>query len=166
MKQVPLTQGQFAIIDDEDYEFITQWKWFAMKKKRGYKTIFYAARRSTKIVNGVRRRCMIWMHREINKTSNNSLTDHKDGNGLNNIRSNLRDATQRQNSRNVKSAYGVSKYKGVHWDKQKNKWRASIRIDGRLKCLGRYYNEEDAANAYNVAAKSEFGDFYSKGMRE
>lgn len=160
MKKIPLTQNKFALVDDEDYEWLMQWKWFAMKKKRKSSIIFYAARKSTKILNGKKTRCMRWMHREINKTKKGFLTDHRDNNGLNNQRNNLRDATQSQNSMNVQNIYGVSKYKGVSWCKNQKKWRASIRKNGKATYLGRSISEKKASDAYEKKAKIEFGEFY------
>jgi hypothetical protein len=86
--------------------------------------------------------------------------DHKDRSPFNNQKSNLRIATSSQNQANVsKTRFGTSKYKGVHWDKKANKWRASIRFNWKLINLGYFLLEQDAAKAYNEKAKELFGEF-------
>jgi hypothetical protein len=90
------------------------------------------------------------------------LVDHEDGNGLNNQRHNLRDATQQENTRNRSKMVPPtsSQYKGVCWDKERNKWVAHIDIgEGRKRKLGRFTVERDAAVAYNKAAIEIFGEY-------
>ena len=85
--------------------------------------------------------------------------DHIDRNPSNNCIENLRECNMSQNGLNVSRVRGVSRYKGVSWDKTRGKWVAKIRKDYKRVFLGRYENEVDAANAYNVAAKTMFGEF-------
>lgn len=86
--------------------------------------------------------------------------DHINHNKVDNRRGNLRGATNAQNSRNkIKKGETSSKYKGVTWDKQNNKWRAAITVDYKSKKLGRFIEENDAARAYNEAAIMYFGEF-------
>lgn len=86
--------------------------------------------------------------------------DHKSGNKLDNRLSNLRKATSQQNNANKKKpANCSSKYKGVRWDKSRNKWLAGIEINGKSKTLGRFEAEKDAAKAYDDAAIIYFGEF-------
>lgn len=154
-KLIPLTRGYSAIVDDEDYEFLLQWKWFVLDT--GQNTI-YAARKGLD-ENGQRRN--VPMHRVVNKTPAGLVTDHRDGNGLNNQKRNLRSATRTQNGRNRSSLNhsGTSAYRGVHWHKSTGKWVASIRVDGRLYHLGLFVTEQDAATCYATRAAEEFGDF-------
>lgn len=91
MKTIELTQGQVTLVDDEDYEWLNQWKWYANKAPYG----FYAMRHSLKIEG--RPRDDISMHRIIIMAQKGEQVDHKDGNRLNNCRSNLRLATVSQN---------------------------------------------------------------------
>ena len=84
--------------------------------------------------------------------------DHVDGNGLNNHRKNLRIVSHPQNLANTGSRGGTSKFKGVSWHAEKGRWGAGIMIDGRFKLLGRYDDEEQAALAYNLAAKEAWGE--------
>lgn len=89
------------------------------------------------------------------------IIDHKDNNGGNNVIENLRLATNSQNSFNSKKRVGSSsKYKGVHWNKQSNSWRASIRVDGKVKCIGNYAAEYDAHLAWCEVAKELHGEFF------
>lgn len=146
-KQIPLTMGEFAIVDDEDYEYLSQWKWW---RNRGY------AIRSF-MVKG--KRHIILMHRVIMQAPLNKLVDHIDGNILNNQKHNLRICTHSENMRNQHSVSGTSKYKGVYWSKDKNKWAAQIRSSNKKKFLGYFSNEKDAALAYNKAAVELHGEF-------
>lgn len=153
MKKIKLTQGQVAIVDDNDYEWLSQWKWYAHKRSEN---IYYAARRETR--NG--KRAMVAMHREIIKTPEGMHTDHMNGNGLDNRRQNLRICTNRENRWNQrKQKQTSSKYKGVSWRKAEEKWRAQIGYDGKRIHLGYFDKEEDAHQAYCKAAKRFHGEF-------
>lgn len=143
-KQIELTQGQVAIVDDEDFEFLNQWKWFAQKDKN----TFYAVRGFGKRIR---------MHRVIMNTPNDMQVDHIDGNGLNNTRANLRNCTVAENTRNRKKpSTNTSGYMGVF--PSAKKWRAEI-THGKKIHLGYFDNPVDAAHAYDQAAKEYFGEF-------
>ena len=145
MREIPLTQGKYALVDDEDYGRLKGYKWFARKDKNA----FYASRKSPR-VNG--RQTMIQMHHEvIGQPQKGFETDHRDNNGLNNQRSNLRHVTRRQNQQNRK--YGSSKYPGVSWIKTRRKWLAQITINGINKNLGGFKTELLAFNAYRQAVE-------------
>jgi len=156
VKTIPLTQGQFAIVDNEDFALLSSWKWFAQKNVR----TFYACRH-VYVPDGPNQ--LVLMHRSLLQTPSGLLSDHIDGNGLNNTRINLRDATPLQNMMNRRGKRGgSSKYKGVWMDQQgdsSKKWRAGIRINGKLNYLGRFCAEEDAAAAYAQSAEKNFGQF-------
>ena len=153
MKEIQLTQGKVAIVDDEDFEYLNQFKWCAAKLSG----IFYAVRNAPK--DGKRYQQL--MHRVINKTPDSKQTDHINGNGLDNRKSNLRTATTRQNKQNCASQKNTtSKHKGISWQASRNKWFVQIRIDtGKDVFLGRYSDETEAAKAYNIAAAKYFGEF-------
>lgn len=149
-KQIPLTQGQFSLVDDEDYEFLIQWKW---QHNQGR----YASRtHREKMGRGVYSE-KILMHRIINKTPDGLVTDHINGNKLDNRRSNLRTCTKGQNNCNRASLEKSSKYKGVSWSKSHKKWRSQIGKSS--KTIGTYDSEIEAALAYNHEAKKIYGDF-------
>lgn len=154
MKQIPLTQGQVALVDDEDFEWLSQWKWYVAKQRCN---AWYAAR---SINMGNAHILVIKMHRIILKPPPGFETDHKDGNGLNNQRNNLRIATRAENTRNRRKRDGLtSAFKGVHWACRQRKWRASIGTQGKTIPLGYFDNEKVAAKAYDKAARKCFGEF-------
>lgn len=152
-KLIELTQGKFAIVDDEDYDFLMQWKWHVSE---GY------AKRTGKKKDGKLRFKNIFMHRVINKTPDNKLTDHINFNRLDNRRKNLRECDYLENIRNSKkrNVSASSKFKGVHWNNYHSKWGSSIRKDkGITEFLGYHENEIDAAIAYDSAASAYHGEF-------
>lgn len=156
MKKIPLSQGKFALVDDKDYAFLMQWKWCLSSKR-------YAARNENYYkADGKRTTRTIAMHQVLNKAPKGKLTDHRDGDGLNNQRYNLRTATKSQNMRNRKSSKdSSSKYLGVSFVKKWNKYRASISLgNGKTKSIGGFYKtDKDAAKAYNIEALKYHGDF-------
>lgn len=151
-KEIPLSQGMVALVDDDMYEELMQYKWSAIRRR-----YTWYAFRSTQRVDG--RQTTILMHRAILQTPKGMLTDHADGNGLNNIRSNLRACTKQQNQQNQRGHGGSSKYKGVSWSKARKKWHARIETNGKTSHLGYFANEDDAAKSYDVAALRLFGEF-------
>jgi hypothetical protein len=135
MKQIKLTKGMFALVDDADYDALNKHKWYA---HRNWKT-FYAERKC----NGI----SILMHQVIiGKPPIGKDTDHKDGDGLNNQRYNLSHITHRENCQNIK---GKSNLAGV--TKKGNKWQSQIRINGDKIYLGIFCTQELAAKAYQEA---------------
>lgn len=149
MKEIKLTQGKVALVDDEDYEYLNQWFWQAHK----HRNTCYAVR-SEKIFNG--KRPGIKMHRVILNTPSELQVDHKDHNGLNNQKYNLRNCTNSQNKMNVLPMSNTG-YLGVYY--QNNLIRAKIRIQKKSIHLGCFKTIEDAANAYDEAALKYFGEF-------
>ncbi len=144
-----------VLVDDEDYEQLNQFKWSLSKCG----LTFYAVRRVKKIKNIP----LIKMHRDIMKSTDiNELCDHIDHNGLNNQKCNLRKCNKKENNRN-RTSRGYSKYLGVslHIQKYNNEiyWRARIKFDKKAKHLGLFNTQEEAALAYDAAAKIHFGGF-------
>jgi len=155
MKEIPLTQGQFAIVDDADYAWLNQWKWCA-HKIRDY---FYAVRHSSRKKG---KRYTLLMHRVILglERGDKRQGDHRNRNTLDNSQDNLRICTPRQNAMNRKAfSNTTSKYKGVSWNRQAKKWQAQIKIKGESRYLGSFDLEIDAAIAYNEEAKKHYGEF-------
>lgn len=157
MKLIPLTRGQFAIVDDEDYEWISKWNWQADKLTRKKRPPAYYAR--THPTNSPK----LHMHRMILERmgfTNISQGDHRDGNSLNNRRENLRPASNAQNNANkVKLPGFSSRFKGVSWDRARNKWSAELTVNDVHYHLGRFESEESAAKAYDAAALIRCGEF-------
>lgn len=148
MKYINLTKGHKAIVNDSDYDFLNQWKWHFDGR--------YAARTQWNKV--LKKDKKIYMHKLLLKCSR---VDHKDGNKLNNQRNNLRSVTSSQNNMNQKPQKRKkhSKYKGVSFDKSRNKWIAYCKKDGVLINLGRFTHEKEAAQAYNLKAVELFGEY-------
>lgn len=153
MKLIPLTQSKFAKVDDEDYDFLMQWKWHYFIGKNGHE---YAVRAT--YIKG--KKGIVLMHRIVMKVFDKKEPDHIDHNGLNNQKDNLRIATKAQNLAYRKSAKNsTSKYLGVSWHKKKSSWCAQISINGKTKYLGKFKSEQDAAKAYDEAAKVQHKEF-------
>jgi hypothetical protein len=153
VKSIPLTRGYEAIVDDEDYAELSKHKWRAMACR-----VVYAGR-SSKVGEGGKRH-LILMHRVVNNTPVGMETDHINGNGVDNRKSNLRTASRVQNARNMPPySGGTSRYKGVSWVKRERKWYAKITVNKKSIGLGYYADEARAAAAYAERAKLEFGEF-------
>lgn len=151
MKEIALTRGKVALVDDEDYEYLAKWKWHV--DNNGY------ARRNVRVCIG-RQRAVI-MHRELaGVTSSTVDVDHINRDKLDNRRCNLRPCTRRENALNVgKRKRATSRFKGVHWVKHVRKWQARITVHQATQNLGLFSHELDAARAYNKAAQKHFGRF-------
>jgi hypothetical protein len=154
MKLIPLTQDKFAMVDDEDYEKLIEYKWNARKMNN----VFYAGR--TISIGGGKRRPLMMHHVIMPDLPPKMERDHKDGNGLNNQKENLRFVTRRQNQQNAINSRikKTSKYPGVSFDSRRNKWKAYIKINGYHKDIGRFDSELEAFEVYCDAVKN-VGDF-------
>ncbi len=158
MKKIPLTRGMFALVDDEDYEELSKYRWCAVRSRNTY----YALRNSHRDVNG--KQYNILMHRVIIGTPIGMETDHIDGDGLNNQRYNLRICTKQENQRNRRNpSNNTSGYKGVSFRNRTGRWQARIDINGKTTHLGMFSTPEEAHSAYCEAAKKYYGDFANTG---
>ena len=145
MKRIALTKGQFTLVDNEDFERLSAFKWYAMETKVGD---FYAYRkvRLTKSKHG----CTISMSRFILQATNGMLVDHKNGNTLDNQKHNLRLCKRGENNCNrPKNKRNTSGFKGVF--SKRNKWRSAIGHDGIVTRLGTFATKREASEAYNKA---------------
>lgn len=144
MRLIKLTQNMSAMVDDADYDWLSQWKWHLHAG--------YASRKS----NGK----PIFMHRLINKTAEGLDTDHINHDRLDNRRCNLRSCTTSENGANrAKQKNNTSGFIGVSWYKSKSKWRAQVGTNGTMKTVGAYHSAQEAAIARDKYAKQIFGEF-------
>lgn len=150
--EIPLSRGLVAIIDERDLPLVCHIKWHATSSLRD---TIYAA--NTRQREG--RRKLTLMHRVIADAPDGMLVDHRDGNGLNNRRSNLRLCTNGENQRNMRSRTGSSRFKGVVWHSVRKYWQAGIQHEGRYHWVGQFSTEEEAGRAYDEAALRLFGEF-------
>jgi len=151
-KTIPLTQGKVALVDDQDYEWLNQWKWqYKPTPNTGYAVRSVGPRHKQK---------RVYMHRIILNPPSGKETDHINSNGLDNRRCNLRACTRSQNHMNRRKKAGcTSQFKGVAWNIYHQQWQASLMVDYKRQHLGLFENEQDAARAYNAAARERFGEF-------
>jgi hypothetical protein len=141
---IPLTQGKNAIVDVEDFDRLSQWNWRAQwdRSARG----FYAV----VLVENT----LLLMHRLILKCKKGELADHENHDGLDNRKINLRKCTRSQNMYNRRRGQNnTSGYKGVYWHESVRKWGAQITTNGKHKFLGLFQSKEEAAHAYDDAAR-------------
>lgn len=151
MKQIPVTRGRFALVDDEDFEALSKAQWFF---SNGY------ARRNPEEGNPN----SASMHRSILDPPSHLFIDHIDGNRLNNQRANLRICTKNQNMRNSRLRKDSrSGLKGATFHSRSGRWRAKITINGKRIEIGSFATPEAAHDAYCARAKEAFGEFFNAG---
>ena len=154
MKLIALSQGKFTKVDDEDYEKINQYKW-RFSNKQGVATQVQISG-SGKL--GTQKRKTLLLHRFILNAPRGLEVDHKNGDKLDNRRSNLRVCSHAENMRNRKvSKATLSGFKGVR--SNGSRWQAYIMFNEKFINLGQHDTRKDAARAYNKAALVYFGEF-------
>lgn len=164
MKTIPLTRGLVAVVDDEDYDFLMQWKWYAAKswgdKFRAERNLSAEESRVLGKGHGIRR-----MHHEVMRVPSGTMLDHVNGDPLNNMRANIRPATRATNGMNRgRQVNNSSGYKGVrlwrhkHYTRTKP-WVAQLGQGGRPVYKSYHATAEEAARAYDAAALKYHGEF-------
>lgn len=152
---IPLTDSKVAIVDEDDYNDLLQFQWSAKKDT----SVSYEQYYAYGVVNGKR----MFMHRYLLEPTNDVCVDHKNHKGWDNRRSNIRIVSaiqNRKNSRKPNFTKITSKYKGVGWNKQSQRWRASIYVDGGKKIhIGSFLKELEAAEAYNKEVEKYHGEY-------
>lgn len=154
MKQIQLTRGFVATVDDADLDAVASARWYALLTGGG--KFIYAAR-SVRRDDGGRAVCLL--HRQLLGAQPGQVVDHVNGDTLNNRRSNLRLCTKAQNCRNNRGRGSASGFKGVSWYPRYGRWVAGICVDYRSVTLGYFDTRELAALAYDAAALLHFGEF-------
>jgi hypothetical protein len=154
---IALTRGMFATVDDDVFEHLSRWRWYALKvgKKNG-RAKFYAAR-----TDYATRKCVL-MHREIMAAGPDDKVDHREpDHTLDNRRANLRLASNAENSQNQRKRPRActSRYKGVSFQRDRRTWEVGICANGLRSRIGGFTEEADAAQAYNFLALEAFGEF-------
>lgn len=172
--RIPLPRGRFALVDVEDFERLSAHRWH-LKRKAGDPGRFYAQRTIRVGSGSAARKTAVTMHREIMGHPPGAVVDHRNGDGLDNRRSNLRITDVRGNCTNVTSSKLQKRggFKGVSWNANAGKWQASIgggevKANGkrRLLYLGLFTDPADAARAYDRAALQHFGEFAALNFPE
>lgn len=157
MKTVPLhgakAAGRVALVDDADYELVMQFRWFITERKRNGRT--HGPYAQTKAwLDGQYR--AVKMHRLITSWP---MVDHRDHDGLNNQRYNLRPTTSRRNQHNSRGRMSsTSRFKGVCWNSDRGQWMVQINIGGQNRYLGLFADEEEAARFYDTEARRTYGE--------
>lgn len=149
---IKLTQGQETCVDLPDWTTVRAYRWCALERKNGG---FYAVTNLPRA--GIKSRFSRYLHQLIFGAKG---PDHRDGDGLNNLRSNLRKASKSQNAANSLKREGYSSpFRGVSFRKDKGKWQARVRVERVRKHIGYFTDEQEAARAYDCAALEHFGEF-------
>ncbi len=153
---IPLTQRKVALVDEDDFGWLNQWKWCASKHSDCDGGVVHWYARRTAWDNGDR--VAVLMHRVILEAKKGEISDHRDRDGLNNRRANLRICTTAQNSLN-RVGYPITKktsnFKGVHWHVGAKKWVVQFRHHH----VGLFEDEKEAAAGYDLAALAWSSEF-------
>jgi hypothetical protein len=158
MKYIKLTKGHRAMVDDDLYDWLNQWKWYYKEQSDGHGG--YAARTLNAVWGGPWPNKTLRMHELILPPPPGYETDHSDINKLNNQRNNLRLATKSQQRWNESMrSTNSSGYKGIYWHKRDKKWRVQLGVNYKKVYIGNYAKLEDAIEAYKKAVNKYHGEF-------
>jgi hypothetical protein len=156
VKEIKLTKNKISLIDDEDFEKVSKYKWHCLANNYAARKFYYEKKDGKWITKYIR------LHQFILNEFNKEI-DHVNGNRLDNRKENLRLCTRSLNNANsikkTRKGGTTSKYKGVTWNKNASKWMVQAKLDNIGYYLGLFTDEIEAAKAYNKKAKELFGDF-------
>jgi len=153
-RRIKLTRGKYAIVDVEDFERLNKYKWHCTHYG-------YAKRAVSNKSDKGRRQVWSYMHKMVCPAPKGMIVDHINRNCRDNRKANLRPATQKQNVWNRKFVRktGKTRYNGIRWDKNKEKWQVRLTINGRRESFGYYADETEAAKAYDRVAEEYRGEY-------
>jgi hypothetical protein len=151
-RRIELTQGYHALLDDEDFARVAAYSWHVAKRRGRRYAVANVGRGAAKTT--------VYLHRLVLDAPPGVEVDHRDGEGLNNTRANLRACTHTENMCNAQPRRGgSSRYKGVFWCATRGRWLARVKLSGRTRQVGTFTSERAAALAYNAAARALHGEF-------
>jgi hypothetical protein len=154
--EIRTKRGYVAFVDDEDASLaLKRWTAVVIKRKNGTSVVYCG--RWERTPEGKKK--FVYLHQMVCPCSPGFMPDHKDGDGLNNRRDNLRPANKSMNTANGCAKGGTSRFRGVCWDKRAGKWLARVSLNGKAVWSGLFVKEADAATAYNLKAAEVFGEF-------
>ncbi len=155
MNTIRLSQGRVAIVDDEDCEWLSQWKWYCLHHKDKHTSYAFRGRKAgteTSMHVEIMKHCGLWVP--------GCQVDHRNNCGLDNRRGNLRNATVVQNARNRRRQFSnTSGHTGLSWDKRYQMWEAYIHVNNKKKRLGHFPVWQDAVDRRLAAERELFGEF-------
>jgi len=163
--KIPLTQGFETLVDDEDFEFLSMFKWCVLRSGTERNPLWYAVT-NIPAIPPFPRRTAVRMHRFIMGVLPEQQLDHRNRDGLDNRKENLRLATRGQNRVNSRPHGYSSKYRGVTKDTRWNTWKARVAKDGVVVFSQNYPTEVEAAIAYDKAALEIHGEFAYTNFKE
>ena len=155
VREIPLTKGYVALVDEGDYERISAFRWHVLSGRSGNR---YGVRWGPRVLG---KPTHVYMHHAVLQTLPGIRVDHRDGDGLNNTRANLRPATASQNNiaRIRLRKDKTSKFRGVSWDAHNQKWRAAATFQKKCRNFGNFDQEEDAARAFDHGVARLYGEW-------